>query len=174
MQIVTSLLAPKHNGMVLGASISAKITIRAATTNEQTRAAPWLQVNNLGADALDVVEFSDGQMQHAPETIAAYQKAMKNMPAETVLIYVHRGVQVDCVHPLLASLLFLTGHKGKSHAVRNRGNISPSYIETFARAVTPRGGAAIVIDDRQRRIGARGTIKHAPVFIHFFNPACAI
>lgn len=143
---------------------------RPATETEQTRIAPWAQVNAVALKDLEVAEYSDGQSSHSPEVIAAYHEVRQDLPEDFVLIYVHRGVQIDCIHPLLASLLQKTGHRGKSHALRQHGQKNKTAVGQFARAVTPRGGAAMLIDDHQIRVGTRHEVVAATVSIStFFN-----
>jgi hypothetical protein len=110
----------------------------------------------------DYVEYSDGGTMHAPETIAAYCDLARKLPTGFGLLYLHCGVQVQCLNPLLPSLLFMTGHRGAVHALRRgSGSGFDRDVMSFARAMTPPGGATLVLDDPQIRLGHRGQIRPA-------------
>lgn len=145
------------------------LTIRPATAEEQYASRVWHIVAEPNCTTPDVVQFSDGSMTHAPEVIAAYRQHSAGLPVDFTLIYLHRGAQVQCVNPLLPSLLHLTGHTGPSHALRrdNSPGLAPE-VQRFTRAMTPSGGAALIIDDRQLRLAPTGRVVPEAVHFHTF------
>ncbi|WGW04525.1 hypothetical protein [Tropicibacter oceani] len=151
-------------------TIKPHVTIRRATPEEQFAAQVWKTLAAPGLFAPEVAEFKGGRMTHAPEVIAAYRDEASALPPDFLLIYLHRGAQAQCVNPLLPSLLHLTGHQGPSHALRRDGQdgLSADVIR-FARAMTPAGGAALIIDDRQLRLAAPGRITAEAVHFHQFH-----
>ena len=151
------------------------LTIRPATEEEQNTSRVWRIVAAPDCATPDVVQFSDGSMSHAPEVIAAYRLHSATLPPDFTLIYLHRGVQVQCVNPLLPSLLHLTGHNGPSHALRrdNSPGLAPEVLR-FTRAMTTAGGAALIIDDRQLRLAPTGRVLPEAVHFHtFIKPGLA-
>ncbi len=143
------------------------VNIRPATRDEIFASRVWTSINQPGDDHPDVAEFRNGRSDHAPEVISAFRAQSEHMPADFTLIYLHRGVQPQCVNPLLPSFLHLTGHDGPSYALRRDGQdrLTPE-IERFARAMTPSGSAALIVDDRQLRLTPRGRMRAAEVHFH--------
>jgi len=168
----TQLWAGAGVPVAVSQSVIPAMTIRRATPDERTISRIWFNIAEPNAQAPEVVEFSDGSMTHAPETIAAYLTHEAELPENFTLIYLHRGAQAQCVNPLLPSLLYLTGHKGPSHALRRSGpeGLMPDVVR-FAHAMTPTGGAALIIDDQQHRLAGAGRITPAPVsFYKYVKP----
>lgn len=153
------------------------IAARAATHAELLGLRPWLALQGLALGAADVVMFADGNERHAPETVAAYHALAGQLSERFGLLYLHCGVQAQCLDPLLPSLLFLTGHKGPVHALRRaQGDDVPaiglSQAETeFLFAMTPAGGCTLVIDDRQMRVAAPGMAVAAPITLSLYRSA---
>lgn len=147
--------------------IRPELTIRPATTHELNAAEVWRVTHACTQLPLDVVAYKYGEMTHAPETIAAYRQLTAGLPDTTMLLYLHRGVQAQCLSPLLPSLLHLTGHRGLSHALRchDGPGLSPQILK-FARAMTENGGHLLIIDDEQIRLGRSGEIVAAKVSLY--------
>ncbi len=165
----TAVVAGTTSRIVAQVTLNPQITIRSATANELDRAAAWQSVMGLNGTDIDVVAYRDGSTTHAPEVIKAYLDISPALPRNFVLIYAHRGVQIDAIHPLLASLHAHTDHTGKSYALRQKHETDSIALLRFARAVTPSGGCALIIDDHQIRIGPKGTLQAAPIEFSTFH-----
>lgn len=155
--------------LVAQITLNPRIAIHAATDSELDRAAAWQSVMGLNGSKIDVVTYRDGSNTHAPEVVKAYLDIRHTLPKDFVLIYAHRGVQIDAIHPLLASLHAHTSHQGKSYALRQKHNTDTKALLWFARAVTPVGGCALILDDHQIRIGPKGTLMAAPIEFSTFH-----
>lgn len=156
-------------------TVRPQVSVRRATIEEQATSQVWRSVVAMGGECPEVAEYRDGSMTHAPEIIAAYHEVAATLPDGFLLIYLHRGAQAQSVNPLLPSLLHLTGHAGPSHALRqaSRDGLSRDLVR-FARAMTPSGGAAMIVDDHQLRLAVPGRIVPAPVHFHqFLKPGLA-
>ena len=155
------------------------VKIRPANIEEQYTSRVWsavtLQQKTFGADPPDVCAFEDGNTAHAPEVISAFRRLSAEMPADFTLIYLHRGAQSQCVNPLLPSFLHLTGHDGPSYALRRDGQDAlPPEVLRFARAMTPMGRAALIVDDRQLRLAPPCRMIASEVhFFKFVKPGIA-
>lgn len=148
-------------------TIRPAVTVRLATDEEYRAARVWCAIAAPDGHRPDVAQFADGGLTHGPETIAALRRLTGDLPPGLVLIYLHRGAQAQCVHPLLPSLLHLAGHDGPAHALRRSGpdGLTPEVLQ-FARAVTPSGGLALIVDDRQHRLAPQGGLTPAVVHVH--------
>ncbi|MGC1497623.1 MAG: hypothetical protein WA790_17600 [Sulfitobacter sp.] len=168
-EISTSVLTDADAKLVAQVTLNPKVTIRSATSGELDRAAAWQSVMDLNGTEIDVAIYRDGSTTHAPEVIKAYLDISPALPQDFVLIYAHRGVQIDAIHPLLASLHAYTNHQGKSYALRQKHKTDVTALLRFARAVTPVGACALVLDDHQIRIGPKGTLSGAPIQFSTFH-----
>jgi hypothetical protein len=150
------------------------VTIRVAGDRERARAQPWCLSS--GEDSFEVVEDSDGGNTHAPEVIAALQAIFAGQPRPSLLIFVHRGQRIDCMMPLLPSLLNAVGYRGPCCAIRigDSSRHSVALIDRFVRGQLPDNGFAIIVEDRQERIGPVGSLVADRVEISFLEPGnCA-
>jgi hypothetical protein len=112
----------------------------------------------------EVAEFADGGNRHAPETVAALRTAMRGRVG--MLIYVHRGQKIESMMPLLPSLLFATGYRGASCAIRVGDEAGADVrITRFVAGQVPDKGLALLVVDRQERIGPSGLLVPATVEI---------
>jgi len=148
------------------------VTPRPATEAEIQDAQAWLLFQEPTHDQIEVAEYADGATTHAPEVVDTYKTLSGELPESFTLVYVHRGVQAQSINPLLPSLLSKAGHNGPAHALRCDGRAT--FLRDalhYARAVTPKGGAALIIDDRQIRLGPIGSVEPGEVHFHlFFKP----
>jgi len=145
------------------------VSICPASAEQQATSRVWSEIVAGDNTIPHVAVFSDGSMTHAPEVIAAYRDIAATLPKDFLLIYLHRGAQAQSVNPLLPSLLHKTGHCGPSHALRRSCEDGLSEnVTRFARAMTPSGGAALIIDDQQLRLATPGRIQSAEVHFHQF------
>ena len=165
------ILHAPRNLPVLAASLIPEVTIRPANAEEQCASRVWQAVAAPGCLIPEVAEFADGGLTHAPEVIEALRALLRAPGEPPVLIYLHRGAQAQCVNPLLPSLLYLAGHRGPAHALRctarDTGVMAvPREVLRFARAMTPVGSHALIIDDQQLRLAPAGRITPAAVNIH--------
>jgi hypothetical protein len=136
------------------------VTIRPANEHELERAMPWRETR--GEERFDIVEYSDGGSKHAPEVISALKELCDAEIKPSLLIFVHRGQQADCMMPLLPSLLHSCDYRGAAGAFRADGAAEQAEraasIERFVNGQLPQGGYAVVVEDRQERIGLPGRL----------------
>jgi hypothetical protein len=138
------------------------VRIRPATGTERRDARPWTMAS--GVADYEVAEFADGGTRHAPETVAALRAAMRG--PVVMLIYVHRGQKIESMMPLLPSLLFATGYRGASCAIRVGDETGADVrIRRFAAGQVPDKGLALLVVDRQERIAPPGRLVPATVEI---------
>lgn len=151
-----------------------RVHIRSATITEKKDASAWLSMNGIDPFDLEVVEYLDGGTRHSPEVVGTVRGMLRDLTNGAVtLFYVHQGQQSQCLMPLLPSLLFQVGHEGPAYAIRcDGGTFSPTdawRINRFALAQVADGSHALVIDDRQMRIGRIGSLAPAPVHISLLS-----
>ena len=98
--------------------IAPAVTIRAASGTQAELARPWAIMS--GQSAFDVAQFRDGTAKHAPELVTHLRDLFtQDMPqAPSLLIFVHRGHQIECMMPLLPSLMHAISYRGPAQAIR--------------------------------------------------------
>lgn len=143
------------------------VQLRAATGDEVRTAHPWTCVT--GEARYELAIFADGGNRHAPEVVAALRGLFKGPQPPRHLIYVHCGQKAESMMPLMPSLLFAIGHAGPSSAIRIPDSMDEPEaalrISRFAQGQVPDKGTAVLVVDRQQRIGAPGRLTPAPVEI---------
>ncbi len=141
--------------------LAPEVTIRPATEEELGRAMAWRET--LSEERFDIVEYSNGSSKHAPEVISALKELCDSETRPSLLIFVHCGQQVDCMMPLLPSLLYSSGYRGPVTAIRvdvaTEQAERMAIIERFVHGQLSYGDYALVVEDRQERIGLPGRLK---------------
>ncbi|BCH56764.1 hypothetical protein GOZ89_24005 [Agrobacterium vitis] len=150
-----------------------ELTIRPAKEEELGRAMAWRETRS--EKRFDMVEYSDGGSKHAPEVISALKELCNCELQPSLLIFVHRGQQADCMMPLLPSLLYSSGYRGAAGAIRVDGATEQAermaMIERFVHGQLLDDGYALVVEDRQERIGLPGCLIAETVELSLFRHA---
>lgn len=146
------------------------INIQAATGLQAELARPWATMSE--HSDFDVVTYRDGGQKHAPEVVTALNAMCATKAPPQVLIFAHRGHQIECMMPLLPSLLNAVDYRGPAQALR----MDPDACETttlrqikrFALGLLDIGNHALLVEDRQERIGPKGSLTANAVVLSRF------
>ncbi|MGJ8628482.1 MAG: hypothetical protein ACSHXB_16090 [Sulfitobacter sp.] len=167
------LTMPAPEVMRPATSLRPKVTIRPARGKECSDAGPWCISG--GVTDYEVAAFSDDSNKHAPETVDMLRGLFHPVdhPSEipAMLIYVHRGQKSESMMPLLPSLLHAINYRGPCCTIRIPDAATDAEakqkIDRFIAGQLPDDGFAVLVVDRQHRIGPVGTLKADTVEISF-------